>query len=347
MGDKLQKKRGKRSGLALAGIFLLFAAPSPLATAQTAKNNSPTSQADAQALAHQLNDAGSDESLKNSATYAMQALLDLGNSRLPSAMNNGYQAYGKYRNAENLDMLKDQNTANANSLASVGSAPVIQAPVKTNTSFRRLDPSFLKEGQYAKVAAEFERQTGMSRADFLKEMSNASEKKISRFDPMMVDKALSRFEGFLQKIPSAEFRKKAEANVAKVPQTMRKGIVAQAVSKLATFFADTGSSAKVPPLAAPALPAPTAPSLASNAAPAAPATEPITAEVSNERKPAALGATAVPVEITGTGSPSFGNVVEAALETQGQDSQIPGGEATIFQQVTKRYRALTPSITKL
>lgn len=324
--------------------LVLSLALSLSAFAKDGKNNAPLNQSDTHVLAHKANDIGSDESLKNSTMYMMQALIDLGNTKLPSAMSNGYQAYGKFRNAENLDYLKDQNAAAANSLASVGNGPVIKGPAKTQTTFRRLDPAFLREGQYAKVASEFERQTGMARGEFLKEVATISEKKISRSDPMMIDKALSRFEGFLAKIPNAEFRKKAEANIAKVPSTMRRGIVAQAVSKLTNFFADAGPAAKVPAMGTPPVASLAGTKSTGNDSPVPEETSPV---VNNERKPAALGATSEPVGDAGGGAfgTGYGNVVEAAIETQGQDSPA-AGELTLFQQVTKRYRSLTPSLVK-
>ena len=94
-------------------------------------------------------------------------------------------------------------------------------------------------------AAEFERQTGMKREEFLKQMAEISEQKIKRSDPMMIDKALARFEGFLKKIPNAEFRKNAEKSVAMVPNTMRRGMVGQAGSSGARgvgVFGGGGSS---------------------------------------------------------------------------------------------------------
>jgi hypothetical protein len=266
-------------------------------------------------------------------------------------VKNGYNAYGKYRNSENLDRLKDHNALMANSLASVGAGPVIKAPIHTNTSFRRLDPSFLHQGEAARVAAEFERETGMKREDFLTQMADISEKKIKRSDPMMIDKAFSRFEGFLKKIPNAEFRKNAEKSIALVPNTMRRGMVAQAVQKLAGFFADAGAGTATPLDStitdlAPAKLASAgagAPGAADGKAPAADAS----------RNPAALAEAAAPApEAPAAPSASgreeksgFENVVTAALETQGQDHGAGAG-LTIFQQVSQRYRILTPSLAK-
>ncbi|MGZ3732049.1 MAG: hypothetical protein ACXVCG_22700, partial [Bdellovibrionota bacterium] len=215
-----------------AGAVLALFCSAPALAADSDSFN----QKDSQVNNYNNNSTGSDDSLRSGVPCAMQALMDLANSKLPSAVKNGYCAYGKYRNAENLDHLKDQNAMLANAMVSAGAEPVFKV-IRTDTTFRRLDPSFLRQGDASKISGEFERETGMKREDFLTQMANASEQKIKRSDPMMIDKALSRLEGFLQKIPNAEFRKNAEKNIALVPDTMRRGLVAQAVTKLAGFVA--------------------------------------------------------------------------------------------------------------
>lgn len=340
-----------------------FAAPR-IATGASNRpqNNAPLNQRDIQILSRQVNDRGADESLKNSAVYAMQALMDLNATRLPAAMKNGYQAYGKFRTSENLDRMKDINAMNASSLASIGSEP-IAIPKRTVTSFRRLDPSFLTQGEAGKVAAEFERQSGMKRSDFLTHLAEASEKKISRHDPQMIDKAFGRLEHFIDKIPNKEFRANLEKNLHVVPETMRRGIVAQAVSKLAGFFADAGTANALNVAIAEAEKAP-AP-VAASAAVAAPVAQ-------DERKPAApaavtaLGDLGQRKPLTASekklkdGKNALAGVVLSAIQVQGQEpaevaaeepqpelQAAPGEslEPTIFQQVSKKYRALTPEIS--
>lgn len=329
-----------------------------------AATNQPLNQRDLQLLSRQVNDRGSDESLKNSAVFAMQALMDLNATKLPSAMKNGYQAYGKYRNSENLDRLKDLNALNVNSLSSIG-AETVTLPTKTVTSFRRLDPSFLTQGEAGKVAAEFERQSGMKRTDFLTAMADVSEKKISRSDPQMVDKAFARLEGFIDKIPNKEFRKNLEKNLHVVPETMRRGIVAQAVTKLAGFFADAGPIGTMP-IAMSESTVTEKPAATASSAPASPASAPVAA-ANQERKPSgaenALGELGQRKPLTPAekklrdGKNALAGVVLSAIQVQGQEPAAPAAEAkeelaaepamsepTIFEQVTKRYRLLTPSI---
>lgn len=329
----------------------------PAFAAQEAARNAPLNQRDLQLLSRQVNDRGSDESLKNSAVFAMQALMDLNATKLPSAMKNGFQAYGKYRNSENLDRLKDLNALNVNSLASIGSEP-IPLPTKTNTSFRRLDPKFLFQGDAGKVAAEFERQTGMKRSDFLTHLADASEKKISRSDPQMIDKAFSRLEHFIDKIPNQDFRKNLEKNLHVVPETMRRGIVAQAVTKLAGFFADAGSAASLPlalnegalPEKAPTVLA-TTPIQATDASKEKrrPAEAPSLGDL-GKRKPLSAGEKS----LKDGGRNALAGVVLSAIKVQGQEpapevleeqaSAEAPGEPSIFQQVSLRYRTLTPKL---
>ena len=329
--------------------------------------SAPLNQRDTQVSTYETSDRGSDDSLRNSAVYAMQALMDLANTKLPSAMKNGYNAYGKFRNAEDLDRLKDHAAAQANNLGSVGSDPVLKVPAKTNTSFRRLNPSFLREGEAAKISAEFERQTGMKREDFLVQIADVSERKIRRSDPMMIDKALSNFESFLHKIPNAEFRKRAEKNIALVPDSMRRGIIAQTVQKFADFFASSGPNSGPSTVEASLLElnqpqaskpnenrAPSPASTLAEASPQASGKEGSKSEKENPRIPAAKGSAVM----DGRGEEGIDRVVVAAIRSQTNspvfaspsDGESPrnqdNSEPSIFQQVSSRYRTLTPQLLK-
>jgi hypothetical protein len=281
-------------------------------------------------------------------------------------VKNGYSAYSKYRNAENLDRLKDEAAARANSLTSLASGPVLPTG-RTDTTFRRLDPAFLNSGEAAKVAAEFERETGLKRGEFLNQLASVSEQKIKRSDPQMIDKAFSRLENFLQKIPNKDFRKNAEKAISLVPDTMRRGIVAQAVQKLAGSFADASSATpsgiegQLSDIALANKAGQTPATGSGNAGTAVDAGKSDAKEASG-RDPAAVGADAKSTTgstITGTGNGPRGagktgidGVVSAALLESRDQARTEGslggtdGESTIFQQVTKRYRLLTPLLTK-
>jgi hypothetical protein len=347
-------------------IWLIACAVFVTASRARADDPAPENQASLCAQNYKLDSQGSDDSLRNSSVLAMQALMDLSNLHLVNAVKNGYGAYGKYRTAENFDRLKDQSAQCANRLASIGAGQQLpEGP--TNTTFRRLDPAFLSQGEASTVSGEFERATGMKRGEFLTQLSNVSEQKIKRSDPAMIDKALSRFEGFLQKIPNADFKKGAEKGIAMVPDTVRRGMVASAVTKLAGFFA--GSPGPAPQLdstitsmngsklangtgAAPAGTGASAVAGGDTGAAAADASK----GTDTNRDPASASAGAAAADAAKAANASAGNkngvegvVAAALLESRGQnqsDNASGAGELTIFQQVTKRIRILTPELTK-
>jgi hypothetical protein len=297
-------------------------------------------QTSAQAMNANLNHVASDQSLQHSTVLAMQALMDLASTDLKGAVSNGYNAYGRYRDSERLDRLTDINTNSAASMASIGAQGAVTGNVgPTNTTYRRLDPSFLRQGEAAKVAAEFEKRTGMSREDFLSQISTASEQKIKSSDPMMFDKALTRLEGFAAKIPNAQFRNAIEKNINLVPDSLRRGLVAKAVSQFAGMFAGAPAGSNV-----------TDPNGAKQVAAGADGLRsPASAGAEGEKKPedkdglnlADVGALNPSPAGRDVNNPLDG-VIQAALA-----SSQKGGEAedSIFKQVTRRYRIWTPKLS--
>ncbi len=275
------------------------------------------------------NRKASDESLQHSTSFAMTALMDLGNLNIPSAVNNGMTAYGKYRNSETLDRLGDENTYRSSILSSAGTeTPVYK---KTDTTFRRLDPSFLRQGQFNEVASEFEKRSGMKRETFLTQLSDVSEKKIRRSDPQLVDKVVGRFESFISKIPNAEFRANLEKGVKMVPESVRSGIIAKAVQKFATPNGPTSPEPTTSPVVAkeekdPAKAPEETVAAVEAAAPAAASPAPETSSVVPSREPSSTN-----------GKNPLGNIIQAAIDTQ-------ENEVSIFQQITKKYRSLTPNL---
>lgn len=328
MGDKFSKKlkfsRSQTEGAPLFRAFALIAFLLPaLLRAEGTNQNTAYLDTDVK------NRAASDTSMQHSTGYAMNALMDLGNLNIKSAVNNGMNAYGKYRNSETLDKLGDINFNQANALSSVGGEGASAAPRKTDTTFRRLDPSFLHKGEMNKVATEFEKKSGMKRETFLGQLSEISEKKIRRSDPQLVDKVLGRFESFIAKIPNKDFRDNLQKGVNMVPQSMRTGIISKAVAKFSNALAPEGA------------PAPAAAQVA-----AAPEETPLVAAAEEEAPPAAEqpAAVAAVTEASPAREPAseeanpLGNIIQAALDEQNQDP-------TIFQIVTRRYRLLTPAIS--
>ncbi len=270
------------------------------------------------------NRQGSDVSLQDSTAYAMTALMDLNNLNISSAVNNGITAYGKYRNSEKMDKLGDKNAALANSLGSIGSTAPAPRPA-TNTTFRRLDPKFLSQGKYKEVAENFEKRSGMRREVFLQQIGEVSEKKLSRKDPELMNKLMGRFESFINKIPNPSFRGNLQKAVNMVPTSVRSGIVSKAITQFTGALAVSGKTLSTPA-------AGSVRSVASVAPAAAPS--PILAETAVA---AAAGTTTSPSEAGSADTEELGNVVQSALNTQAED-------LSLFQQVSRRYRALAPHL---
>lgn len=296
-------------------------------------------QKNSQEMAELLNRRGSDQSMEGATTKAMQALMDLSASRVPSAVQNGYQAYGKFRNSENLDDLGYANARNKAAMAAMGQSA--QLPPFEPTSFRRLNPNFLREGEAGRIAAEFERQSGMKREKFLSILSTVSEKKIDPKDPQMIDKVLSRFESFLAEIPNKEFKANLEKAIKAVPDSARKGVIAKAVAQFANFAgavsdAIGGSSGTGASVTASTASASAATSTTAKPEPTSGYQAVTGASTTGSANTKELGA------LSGDGA-NINNVpvdgiVQAAINAQNSEGE------SIFQQVTRRYRIITPSL---
>lgn len=310
----------------------------------------PINQNIAQQQAEQLNRIASDRSMENSTVYAMQALMDLSSANVPSAVKNGVSAYGKYRNSQGLDRIGDLSNAQSAAMSSSGGTPI----KKTITSYKRLDPSFLHKGEAAKIAEKFEQLSGMKRETFLTEIGTISENRISKKDPRLVDKVLSKFENFTKKIPNKEFRANIEKSINMVPQTVRTGLIANAVSKFANLFASTENPSS-------------ATYLKTNTELLNISSDQQTQsrEPSSSDKASALNTLAnkeseisksddnyntnqqeaslryrIGEEIPEAAKGALGNVVQAAISSQEEG-------ITIFQQVSRKIRKLTPKLVEI
>lgn len=294
------------------------------------------SQQAALIAAQKINKAASDESLQHSTTNAMKALLELNKHNRPGAMSSGYKSYGQFRNSEDLDHLRLKNAISTLRMDSAATnlpqrSGWIAPPLSDfMTSFRRLDTKFLREGEAGKVADEFEKKSGMKREAFLKVLAHASDNAIYPDDSQLVDKVLSRLEGFVKEIPNPEFRGNIEREIQSVPQTIRTGLVAKAVGKFTAFFAGASMSPSEAMLA----PKESKDPVTTLAPPAATAVKAekasIDPPVSAVRNPAFLS------DAVANSTDTLGRVIEAALEEQKADS--------IFKQISKRYRILSPQL---
>lgn len=293
---------------------------------------------------------GSDASLQTSTTHAMKGLMDLAAQKRPSAIQNGYKAYGQFRNSEDMDMMRLRNqlsyyklhTENLMNSKATSRLRMLEPVEDMNTDFSRLDPKFLREGEAGRVADEFEKKSGMKRETFLKAMARASQSSISTSDPQLVDKVISRFESFVKDIPNAEFRQNVEKTINEVPATVRKGMIAKGVQKIAEIMATLpGDKSKI----AFTLPQPEA-----ERGPAAlpPVTDALPAVAIEEKKPepehAVPNTAMVPTEsgFRGIEKEKFaGDVIGSVMQTAIDEQK----DQTIFRQVSKRYRAITPKLS--
>lgn len=309
-------------------------------------------QEEALAEAAAVNRSGSDESLQNSTTSAMRAMLELNNQNRPGAVKNGYQAFGEYRTSQDLDIVRMENRIRQIDLftnnVKIGTPVPKWARSRENyhTTFARLDPKFLRQGEAGKVADEFERKSGMRRETFLKKLAQVSESTISANDPNLTSKVLGKFSAFVEDIPNPEFRE----NVRKQIDATSPSSQAKLIKDGAKHIWDVLSSYGV------------------SVAPKAAALRPPGAE--DERAPASVSG-ASPAAFTGAG-PAPGRPESAVVSTKHaffqemapQDADLKSlnlandpvgsamqaalneqGEMTIFKQVSKRYRAVTPLLS--
>lgn len=296
--------------------------------------------------------AGSDASLQNSTTHAMKGLMDLAVQNRTGAIQNGHKAYGQFRNSESMDLMSiknqysyykmhNQQLMNTKSASRLRPLPLLE---DVDTDYSRLDPKFLREGEAGKVADEFEKRSGMKREVFLKAMSRAARGGISAKDPQLVDKVLSKFESFLGEIPNEEFRNGIKKTIDQVPVTARRGIVAKGVQKIAEIMAampadkNTNIALTIPSPDTERRPA--AEPMAVAAAEPAPAA----VEESAAEPKAMSGNLMVPAEsgYRGLANEKFsGDLVGSVMQTALHEQQ----DETIFKQVSKRYRAMTPKLS--
>ncbi|MGZ3652638.1 MAG: hypothetical protein ACXVB9_09070 [Bdellovibrionota bacterium] len=315
------------------------------------------SQMDALAAAQRINKSGSDQSMQASTTSAMTALMKLANADTTGAISKGYQAFGQYRNSGDLDGLRLKNSITAlkmdsigNYLAQNGKDSIFMAPISDySTTYARLDPAFLRQGEAGKVADEFEKQSGMPREVFLKQMTQASDSNIKVSDPQLVDKVLTRFEGFVSQIPNTDFRNKVQAQIDRVPQTVRTGLISKAVQQFTVMFAGASVSPKTSTIALAPKDA-KATGAASTGAAAATAEATAKSAVAGGLKPSEDRSLASAVagsylqerkefrNISDDqfGADAVGGVLQTALDEQTED--------TIFKQVSRKYRSLSPSL---
>ncbi len=310
-------------------------------------------QAEALAEAAAVNRSGSDQSLQNSTTSAMRAMLELNNQNRPGAVKNGYQAFGEFRTSEDLDAVRMENRIRQIDLFTNNVS--IHTPVPSwaknrevyTTTFARLDPKFLHKGEAGKVADEFERKSGMKREAFLKKLAQASESTISSDDPNLTEKVIGKFASFVDDIPNAEFRNNVKKQIDSTSRKSQAKLIRDGARHIWDVLASYGGS--VAPKIAALVPSG---STESNREPASSsslsASTAFTGELPGEggrraEDPLASSKGSFRVEMAPqdadlksldlTGDP-LGSAMQAAIDGQ--------GELTIFMQVSRKYRAMAP-----
>jgi hypothetical protein len=299
-------------------------------------------QVQSMAAAAAVNRQASDSSLQGATTKAMQALMDLAAQNRTSAIKNGYSAYNSYLNSVNLDTDRMKNgfyamrMSGSNGVGVSSSADYVpEDPSNFSNPFGRLDSSFLQKGDAASVAAKFEQQSGMSRKDFLAEMTRLSQSGISSTDPQMTEKLSSQFNAFLQKIPNADFRKKLDSAISSVPSFMRSKILADGLRQVSNALASAapakGEEERKPASADPQQPEKKA-EAASDAFPGD--GEKVATAPTKEAVPGFEGSIGVDphsLELDKMGNDGVGSLLHWA-EDQGD---------SIFTQVSNKYRKLS------
>lgn len=321
--------RGKKRypGLALAAALLLCFPPSPAHAYD---------QAEAQKTAAKTNNTGSDDSMEAATTSAMTAMMNLAALNIPGAFSNGYKAYGQYINSEKLDDLEAKTLSRKNIMGSVagGTRGAPSSVTPKATTFSRLDPSFLHKGKAAEVADEFERQSGMKREEFLRQLGAATDSDISYEDPALLQKLEARYNLFTNSVPNKDFRNGLEKASSLFPSSAR----SEALGRLSAMYFDAwkggGVTAAAPQLADANL-APL-PSLT-------PTTNTATPEPAETRAPASASvAVATNTDADGIFIGIGGNSQDALKDFLGADD---GSENdSLFKKISKRYRALTPTL---
>lgn len=162
-----------------ATLAMLLASPEAHAT-----------QAGAQAEAQAVYEKAADESLRASAVRGMQAFTHFGKGSWGNAWKSGVEAFRAYDRAGKLDDARNAAARKAHALGD-GKKP---APAPVKTTFSRLDPAFLKQGEAAAAAAELEKVTGIRGGRFLSRLSKASDDPVEWSDPKLGTKLLARIE---------------------------------------------------------------------------------------------------------------------------------------------------------
>lgn len=307
-----------------------------------------TTQSNAQKQAEILNKQASDQSMQGATTSAMKALMHLADAQYSQAFANGYKSYGQYTNSTDLDDMANQNKALKTNLTSSGGKS-IQSGAVTHTSFRRLNPNFLNQGEAGKVAAEFEKKSGMKRTDFLNVLSAVSEQDVFSDDPNIIAKSFSKFDQFIKAIPNKSFRENLLHNVNKIPESIRTGALLKAITNLTPSWAiNLYKKDSTPPVVASAVATPGKQPETPSPTPADTTSIPtsnLAAEPKKEEtKSRELAANVTPEDLEkrmmGLKYDHVDPFLTGLIETTNESSLDEAKEKSLFSQVSAHYRAM-------
>lgn len=279
-------------------------------------------QAGAQAEAQAVYEKAADESLRASAVQGMRAFTQFGKGSWAGAWKSGVEAFRAYDRAGKLD---DARNAAAKKAWSLGDKKQ-PAPPPVKTTFSRLDPGFLKQGEAAAAAAELEKVTGIRPTRFLGRLAKASDDPVEWSDPRLGAKLLARVEDASSELREGKFKAMFRGALKAFPAAWldRNGGAARAKVELALegkaglsdFLARETEKAPVPIV-----------EISSSAAPE----EHVALAPLPERRPAVAPATSVqPVSVA---------LVRELFQAQAD------AEASLFRRVHRRYQSVSAGLS--
>lgn len=194
-------------------------------------------QAAAQAEAGTLYAKAADDSLRASVLDGMRAFTQLGKGNLSGAYKSGVAAFAGYDRGGKLDDARSTAALKAHALGDGKGA----APAAIKTSFSRLDPAFLKQGDAAGVVADFEKVTGIRSDRFLRRLGEASDNPVEWNDPRLGSKLLGRIEAASSELRDGAFKKVFQGALRMFPAAWIDRHPGEAKRKLEAAVAGKGS----------------------------------------------------------------------------------------------------------
>jgi hypothetical protein len=200
-------------------LALVLCPPQALAYRNYDYSSAAVNQENSQAIATKINNDGSDDSEDDGIKHGTIALTCLGALNIPCAFHYGYKGYGNYINSQKLDDLHKvtrnlDHTMNSIGYGAVGGqgsgSGASQVDQSTVTGSARKwadkDTSFLYKGEMNDVAAQFEKNSGMSRETLFKHIASAADAGLNWDDPNLLNKLEQRYHAFASGITNPTFK---------------------------------------------------------------------------------------------------------------------------------------------